>query len=254
MEELGVGRVDVFGRHLGRERAPAEGDDAAARILDREDDPVAEAVVGDGDVGAEDDQTAGLDLRLVDALVGQVLLQRVAAVGREAEAERLLGGRGDAALAQIGAGLRATGRLQRVLEEAGGEFHDVVEAGAFLLALLALGIARGHGHARHVGYALDGLWEAEPVELHQEAEMVARHAAAEAVVAALAVLAVEARRVLAMERAAGPPVAARGVGLAPVPRHAAADERRYRHAVAYLGEEGIGKAHGPAGLGVRTFI
>ena len=73
--------------------------------------------------------------------------------------------------------------------------------------------------------------------------MVARHAAAEAVVAALAVLAVEARALLAVERAAGPIVAARHIGLLAIPRHAPTDHGRNRHAVAYLVEKVVGKAH-----------
>ena len=129
-----------------------------------------------------------------DALSGKVLLQRIAAVGRKAQPERLLRRRRQAAVAQIGAGLGAAGRLQLVLEEGRRHLHHVVQAGALLFARLGLLVARRHRHAGHVGDALDGFRKAHAVEFGQEAEMIARHAAAEAMVAALLVLAVEARR------------------------------------------------------------
>ena len=90
-----------------------------------------------------------------------------------------------------------------------------------------------------LGHALHRFGKGKPVMFREEAEMVARHAAAEAVIAALAILAVEARRLLAVEGAAGPPVATSSVRLALVPRHALADHVRNRHAVAYLIEEGV---------------
>jgi hypothetical protein len=58
-------------------------------------------------------------------------------------------------------------------------------------------------------------------------------------IAALAVLAVEARRLLAVERAAGPVIGARDIGLALVPAHTAADHVRNQDAVAYLVEKGV---------------
>jgi hypothetical protein len=104
-------------------------------------------------------------------------------------------------------------------------------------AALGLGIALGHRHAGHVGDLLHGLGKGNAVELGQEAEMITRHAAAEAVIAALLVLAVEARRLFAVERAAGPVIAARGVGLALVPGDALADHVGNGNAVADLVEK-----------------
>ncbi|VVT11185.1 conserved hypothetical protein [Rhizobium sp. EC-SD404] len=68
--------------------------------------------------------------------------------------------------------------------------------------------------------------------------MIAGHPAAKAVIAALAILAVEARRLLAVEGAAGPPVATTGVRLALVPGNALADDVRDRNAFADLIEKG----------------
>ena len=113
---------------------------------------------------------------------------------RIAQPERLLRRRRQPAVAQIGARLGAGRRLQLLLEERRGEFHDVGQAGALLVALLGFRVARRHRHAGHFGDALDRLGKAHAVEFGEEAEMIARHAAAEAVVAALLVLAVEGRR------------------------------------------------------------
>jgi hypothetical protein len=225
VEEFGLGRVQVLRRNLGRQRPAPEGDDAAARIADRKHDAVAKPVIGNGNVVAVDDQSAGLDLGLADALAGQKLLQRVAAVGRIAQPERLLRGRRQAAVAQIGAGLCPVRRLQPLLEEFRRHLHDVVERGALLVACLGLSVPRRHRDAGETRDPLDGLGKAQPLQFGQELEMVAGHAAAEAVVAALLVLAVEAGRFLAMERAAGPVVAARRVGLLSLPRDARADNR-----------------------------
>ena len=90
MEELGLRRVEVLRRHVGGERPPAEADDAAAEIGDREDDAVAEAVEGDRHVVAGDEEPGGDHLVLGDVLAGEVLLQRVAVGRRIADAEAAL--------------------------------------------------------------------------------------------------------------------------------------------------------------------
>ena len=73
--------------------------------------------------------------------------------------------------------------------------------------------------------------------------MVAGHAAAEAVVAAFAVLGVEGWRLLAVERAAGPEIAAARIGFALVPGDAPPDDLRDRHAGADVVEESGREAH-----------
>ena len=90
MEELGLRRVEVFRRHVGGERPAAEADDAAAEIGDREDHPVAEAVIGDGNIVAGDEQPRLDHLLLRDALAGEMLLQRVPVRRRIADAEAAL--------------------------------------------------------------------------------------------------------------------------------------------------------------------
>ena len=87
MKERRLRRVEIFRRRVGRQRAAAEGDDAAAEIGDRKHHAVAEAVVGHRDVVAGDQQ-AGLDHVLdADALPAEMLLQRKALARRVAEAE-----------------------------------------------------------------------------------------------------------------------------------------------------------------------
>ena len=68
MEELGFRRIHVLRRDIGSERPAAEGDDPAARIGDREHDPVAEPVIGHGNVGAVANQPAAFDLVPADTL------------------------------------------------------------------------------------------------------------------------------------------------------------------------------------------
>jgi hypothetical protein len=190
------------------------------------------------------DQSASLDLLFGDALGSEKFLERIAAVRRVAEPEGLDRPPCQAAVPQIGPCLRAASRLKLILEEARRHLHHVEEIVTLALAPLGFGVRCRQRHAGNVGDLLDSLVEAQAIQFHQEAEMIARDAAAEAMIAALAILAVEARRLLAMEWAAGPIVAATGIGLLPVPGHATADDLRDGHPVAQLVEELLGKAHG----------
>src|SRR5690606_24045470 len=92
----------------------------------------------------------------------------------------------------------------------------------------------------------------DAVQFREKPEMIARDAAAEAVIAALAVLAVEAGRFLAVERAAGPIVAAGGVGLTLVERNTGAHHLRDRHTITDFIKEALGKAHGQGSLTNHT--
>ena len=167
----------------------------------------------------------------------------LARIGGKADAEGALRGVRDLALVEIGAGGGAALAGELGLEEAGGELHDVDEARARASrALRCPGRGAGSGTPASAGEALDGLGEGDALDLDQEGEDVAVLAAAEAVVAAAAVIGVEGGRLLAMERAAGPVVALRRLRLPPVPLHAPADHRGQRHAGADLVEKGLGIA------------
>ena len=236
-EERRFRRVQVFCRRIGIEGAAAEGDDAAARVADREHDAVAEAVVGDGDVLARHDQPRLLHQVGRHALFGEMGLQRIAIVGRIADAEIGLDGGGETAVGKISARLRSLGFLQLAQEEGLRQVHDIVETGALRLAL-AVGLGDlGHRQARIAGQPLDGLGKRQPLLLDQEAKDVARRPASKAVVDPLAIVGMEGRRLLGVERAASPEVAARRGGLLTVPLHAATDDRGDRHAIADVVEE-----------------
>src|SRR5690606_838282 len=112
-----------------------------------------------------------------------------------------------------------------------------------LLAPFGLRIGLRQGNARHVGDLLHGFGEVQPFEIGQETEMIAGHTAAKTMVAALAVLAMEARALLAMERAAGPVIAPRDIRLLAIPGHATPDHGRDRHAVADFVEKTVGETH-----------
>ena len=104
-------------------------------------------------------------------------------------------------------------------------------------------VALGKRNAGLGGELRHRIGKAQPLLLDQEGEMIAGDAAAEAVVAALAVLGMEGRRLLAVEGAAGPVIAAPGIGFPLVPRDLAPDHLRDRDAGADVIEEGRGKAH-----------
>src|SRR5690606_12922719 len=105
-----------------------------------------------------------------------------------------------------------------------------------------------HPHPGEVGNALDRLGKAQSFELREKSEVIAGNTASEAMVAALPVLAVEGRTLLAVERAARPVVTLSGIRLPAIPRHARADDRGNRHPVPDLVKEGRGKAHRQARL------
>ena len=111
------GEFRYFAGASGDSARPPKAMTRAARSRDRKHDAVAEPVVGDRNVVAVTTRPQASICSLVDALAGQKFLQRVAAVGRIAEAERLLRRRRQAAVAQIGARLGAVGGLQLLLEE-----------------------------------------------------------------------------------------------------------------------------------------
>src|SRR5205085_10258627 len=98
--------------------------------------------------------------------------------------------------------------------------------------------------ARHPGQLFDCLWKAHPGLLGQEPEVVAGHAAAKAVIDALAIVGMKARRLLAVERAARPIVAPARLALSLVPDDMLAHDLMDRQALPDFIEEAVGKAHG----------
>ena len=243
VEELGLGRVEILGRHIGAERPAPEGDHPPAEIGDREHHPVAEAVVGERVVLALRHEPRIQHFLRRHPVGGEVLLEPVAAVGREPDAEPRLRLRAHPALVEIAARPRPDIVAERCLEIGGRDLHDVVERPPRLLPLLLARVARGHRHPRHPGELFDRLGKAHPRLFGQEPEMVPGHPAAEAVVDALPVVGMEARRLLPVERAAGPEIPTIGLALALVPDDVLAHHLRNRQALSDLIEEAVGKAH-----------
>ncbi|MND39461.1 hypothetical protein D3C80_301770 [compost metagenome] len=243
VKEFSLVGVQIFRHGIRSHRATAKGDHLFPRGQDREHDAIAKPVIGDRYVLMHH-QPAGLHLFLRHALACQMLFQRITAIRRITEPKGLDGAPGQPAIAQVSPRPRAKRRLQLVLKEQGRHFHDVLKRGPLALALFRLRIGLRHGNAGHIGDLLHGLRKTQTLKLRQKTEMVARNTTAKAMVAALTVLAVKARAFLAMERAAGPIIPTRRVGLLLVPGHTSADHIGDVHAVAYLIEERIGKAHG----------
>ena len=100
-------------------------------------------------------------------------------------------------------------------------------------------------HARLLGEPLHRFGKAQALLFDEESEDVTRLPAAETVIASLAVVRMEGRRLLIVEGAARPEIAARGDRLAPVPLHAPADDRGYVNPVSDLVEQSWWKFHAP---------
>ena len=169
--------------------------------------------------------------------------ERRAPFRRVAELECALRLRRQPASAQVSPCFRPFRRLQFFQKPAGRQLHHIMQARPLLIALFGLRVAVRQRHPGKRRNLFDGFRKIHTLQLNQKPEMIPRHAAAEAVVAPLAVLAVEARRFFAMERAVRPKVAAPGIGLFLVKRNPPADHRGDRHTVADVVQECRRKAH-----------
>jgi hypothetical protein len=199
VEERGLRAVQVLGAGGGIHGPAAERDHPAPGVGDREDDPVAEPVIGRAAVLGRDQQ-AGVDqLGRLGALGDQIVLQG-RAVGREADAEAAPLVFGQGAAGQVVAGGLADRAAQLALEPGGGQLHPVARAGALLVLLGGAGVGLGQGHARLGRQPLDRLGEGQPLGLLQVGDDVAVLAAGEAVVEALVVVDEERRALLLGER------------------------------------------------------
>ena len=203
-EDRRLGRVQVFRLALVQ-HPPAEADDLALGVADREHDAVAEAVVAALLAGLvlQDDQ-AGLD-QLGVVVFAEGAGQAVPARRRIAQAEARGDLAGQAAALQIVDRAAAALELAAVVAAGLGEHvhqRELLLAGlGGALALARVAVVVGHGQAQLAGQILDRLDEAQAAVLHQEADRVAMHAAAEAVVGLARGADDEAGRLLAVEGA-----------------------------------------------------
>src|SRR6185312_1605600 len=234
-----LGRVEVLGLALAHHPA-AEGDGAAAAVVDGEHHPAAEAVVRLAAALLRLDDQARLD-QLVDR--GALALQRtekaVARIGGEAHAEVVDHLVAEAAAAQVIEAVPADRQAQLLLEPARRLLdHFLQGRGAFgPLALLWRGPR--HRQADLAGQLLDRFGEGETLGLHHEADRVAVFAAAEAVEEAFLVADGERRRLLIMERAQSGKLG----GVLALERDLAADDVAQADARTQLIEEARGEGH-----------
>ncbi len=239
VEERRFRGVEVFGRRVLVERPAPERHDPPGEIADRKHHPVAETVIGHGDVVAVDQQP-GLDHVLDgDAEIAEMLLEGEALGRRVADAEFHLGRRIEPAVGEVAARLGAGTPGERRLEERRGLLAHVMQGVA--AALLGLGFPRelGHRHAGERSQPLHRLGEGDALGLHHEGEDVAMLAGREVVVEALLIVDEERRRALLVEGRQALPFAARLAQLDPL-----ADDLRYRKPGAQLIEKLRRKAHG----------
>ena len=236
VEQRGLGRVEVFRPVVLFQHAAAEGDHAAAAVVDREHHPGAELVVHAAAVATR--EHAGLFQQGQPALVGtQRRLQAVVAFGRVTDGESGAVLRVHAAAVEIAPRLLVA--LELRLEEArGGVERGVLVAGVGILVAVP-GFLR-HFHTGALGQFLDRVEELEAVVVHQEADGGAVRAAAEAVVELLVGRDGEAGRALVVEGAARRVLAALALE-----RHSRADHLDDVGACQQVVDEGVGDAgHG----------
>ena len=240
VEQRRLGRVEVL-RLARAHDAPAEGDDAAAPVVDGKHHAAAEAIVGLAVAVVGLDGEPGLD-DLVDrhVLALEVRQQAVARIRREAQAEIVDGRVLEAAAAQIVQALPADRQAQLLLEPARGLFDDLLQRRD---ALGALALDRRGARHRQVDLArqlLDRLGKRQALGLHDEAHGIALLVAAEAVEEALLVVDREGRRLLVVERAEAGVLRARPA----FQRDLAADDLGQAEARAQFVEEARGEGHG----------
>jgi hypothetical protein len=234
VEERGVGGIEVFGFALANHPS-AECDHAPARVADRDHQPPAKPVVRL--LVVDLDQHARFDQRGV-AIALELFAQLATRIGRIAHAEGARGFRLDPALLQYRPRFGARDAVQLVGEELRGIGHQIVQALGALGAFDRLAILRGHFHPGGLSEFLDRVDERQALLLGHPADRIAVRRATEAVIEALVVVDVKARRLLVMERAAALILSARLGQL-----DGLADQRGQQGPRAEFVEKGGGETH-----------
>ena len=190
--------VDVFGLGVVH-YTPTKGNDVAAQVKDGGHDALPEQAVDAAGLAALE-QTAGIQLLLVVALIPQVLVQCLPVVGSIAQPEPDDGLIVQPAPPPVGARLPRFlhGRVQAGVEEAGGFLvhgkHPAAQT-AGLVVLLRL------RHTGAGGQHLDGLPAADIVDLLDKADGISGCLTAKTVKALGVRVHIEGRRFFAVKRA-----------------------------------------------------
>ena len=236
VEQGRVGRVQIFGLALAEDPG-GKGDHPPARVADRKGDAAAEPVIRLAIAVLGRDQQPGLD-QPFDAEFLERPLELAAPIRGEAEAEAGRRRGAHPALVQIGARLSPLDAAELIDEPGLRRLHDAVEPGRSLGPCLGPRIGGGHLHPGGIRKLLHRIHEGEPARIGQPADRIAMRLAAEAMIEALLVIDVEARRLLVVKRAARLelPTGAGELGRA-------GDQRGKQGAGAQLVEEGGGEGH-----------
>ena len=173
VEQLGLRRVQIFRLGCRIERAGAEGDDAAARIDDRDGEPVAEAIVGGAAVLWLDEEPGIEELGFTESAFDESPFQRLLRVLCEADAEFLHRLGREPAPCGIVARFAAIARRELLFEIDARRLKRIVKAQAFLRRALVLRVWLRQRQAGLVRQPLNRFWKAQALGVHDEAENVA---------------------------------------------------------------------------------
>ena len=243
VEQLGLGRIEVFGLGIGRQRAAPESDAAAARIADRKHDAAAKPVIGGAAVIGASTKPGGDDILARHAGAGQMCPECLPGIGREADAETLALQLRQAPPVQIAARAGCRRAIELHAKEARGGLHHLGQGALAVFLLRRAGIARRHRQAGLAGQQFHRFHETQILGLAQEAQRIPLRMTAEAIIIALAVIDMERSRAFLMEGARRPVIALAGVGFAHVPADLAADHLRDGNARAQFVQESGWQGH-----------
>ena len=183
VEYRALRRVQVLGRPLARlaQKPAAKGEDAPRHRLDREDDAVAEGVVGLASLLAPLQQTELEQHPFVQSVDRGRLAEGAPLVRRVPQSEAFPRLAADAASLEVGAGRLAALPLPEPLPEEGGGVLGRLVVGAPRIVAPASRADLAHVDSAARAHVLDGVDEAHPPVLHQEGEDVAGFARREIV-------------------------------------------------------------------------
>jgi hypothetical protein len=163
------------------------------RITDGEHHAVTEAVIANGVVILDRDQSRLDHLIKGNAFCCEFIAQPGPVIAGVADAEFLLDGGREITVREIAPRFGTVRGLQLRLKKFGGNFHDIIKACTRLLALnLSFGNDR-HGQSGITGQLLHRFRKTQACLLDEEGEDITRRLAAKTVIAPLPVIGMEAR-------------------------------------------------------------
>jgi len=205
VEEDSLRGIQVLGLAFA-EDPPAEADDSAARVADRDHQPPAEAVVAFLLSLLGLDQHPGVDELVLAELLAERTLERRAVVGRQAEPEPLRNFCVDPAAREVIAGLCTRKPIELLGKPLADFGHDVGQRGGALGLFLRSRVRGRDLHARFRRQLFHRVHEHHSALIGEESDGVAVGPAAEAVEKALLVIHREAWRMFVVKWTAGLPL------------------------------------------------